>query len=338
MSTLNELIKKYQLTSFFIFTNLFTWLLFLPFLLTGDEQTFGVFVILGLFGPAIINIYISRLISSEPSDNKKQIRNLIFFIVWIISTTVFTLQVATSSGIQTPIAIVFFAILGLLPAYVYASSLSKYKSVSTSLISLLKPKGHFGYYMFALLMPPVIKLISMPLSNFLNLNVLSEPSPISSSAELIGIILVSFAYGFFFTGGLNEEVGWTGFALPRLQRLVNPFTASIILWFFWILWHIPFQITGVWNAEMTDFIRALVGTFFARFILTWLFIKTRGGILAAMILHVSANVSFMVLPATYLAMFLEAIIAIYLVIKGKMWEKLPSDSPAVFIMQKEKSQ
>lgn len=337
MSTLNKLIKKYQLTSFFIFTNLFTWLLFLPFLLTGDEQTFGVFVILGLFGPAIINIYISRLISSEPSDNKKQIRNLIFFTVWIISTTVFTLQVATSSGIQTPIAIVFFAILGLLPAYVYASSLSKYKSVSTSLISLIKPKGHFGYYAFALLMPPVIKLISMPLSNFLDLTVLSEPDPISSSTKLIGIILVSFTYGFFFTGGLNEEVGWTGFALPRLQRLVNPFTASIILWFFWILWHIPFQMAGVWNAEMTDFIRALVGSFFARFILTWLFIKTRGGFLAAMTLHVSANVSFIVLPATYLAMFLEAIIAIYLVVKGKMWIKLPSDCPAVFNLQEEKS-
>jgi len=83
------------------------------------------------------------------------------------------------------------------------------------------------------------------------------------------------------------------------------------------------------------FIRALIGTFFARFILTWLFNKTKGGILPAMILHVSANVSFMVLPNSDVAMILEAILAIIIIIKSRMWVKQPDDNHAVFRMIKE---
>jgi membrane protease YdiL (CAAX protease family) len=181
-------------------------------------------------------------------------------------------------------------------------------------------------------MAPTIKLISVPVSNLLGFGVISEPDQSGGILQLIGIIVISFSYGFLFAGGVNEEVGWTGFALPRLQSLYSPFTASIILWFFWILWHIPMQMGGYWNPELDAFIRALIGTFFARFILTWLFNKTRGGILPAMILHVSANVSFAVLPVTYVAMIFEALLAIYFIFKSRMWKKLPDDSPAVFRM------
>ena len=81
---------------------------------------------------------------------------------------------------------------------------------------------------------------------------------------------------------------------------------------------------------MEFFIRALIGTFFARFILTWLYNKTKGGILPAILLHVSANVSFMVLPSTNVSMILEAILAIFIIVRSKMWVKLPGNDPAVF--------
>ena len=106
--------------------------------------------------------------------------------------------------------------------------------------------------------------------------------------------------------------------------------ASMVLWFLWILWHIPFQLGGYWNAELGDFIRSLLGSFFARFIFTWLFNKTRGGILTAIVFHVSANVSFMFLPATPVHMILEAMVAVVIIVAGQMWEKLPSNHPGVY--------
>lgn len=333
MSNLKEWIKKYQLTTFFTFTYLFTWLLLLPLLLTGDQQLYGIFALIGLFVPALLNIFISRFIEPVPIAKEKIKWRITFLVVWIMATIAFTLNVITTSELESPFAIVIYAIIALLPAYVVSSAFSKFPGVRKSLSSLVKPKGHFGYYLFALLMAPAIKLISVPISNTIGVELISVPDN-PGGIQLIVLVLALFSYGFLFTGGLNEEVGWTGFALPRLQKMYTPFTASIILWFFWILWHIPLQIGGFWNPELEFFIRALIGTFFARFILTWLFNKSKGGILPAMILHVSANVSFAVLPNSDVAMVLEAILAVVIIIKSRMWEKLPDDSQAVFKMTK----
>lgn len=40
-------------------------------------------------------------------------------------------------------------------------------------------------------------------------------------------------------GSFGEEVGWRGFALPRLQEKHTPLKATFILTLFWWLWHLP---------------------------------------------------------------------------------------------------
>jgi membrane protease YdiL (CAAX protease family) len=39
--------------------------------------------------------------------------------------------------------------------------------------------------------------------------------------------------------GLLEEIGWTGFAFPRMSAQHNPLGASILLGLLWGLWHLP---------------------------------------------------------------------------------------------------
>jgi len=204
MRKIKEIITTYQLSSFFALTYLFTWLLILPVLLTGDQQDFGIFALIGLFGPALINIFNSRMIEPVPITKEKIKWRITFLVVWIVATAAFTINVNSTSKLESPFAIVIYAFIALLPAYVFSSAFSKFPGVRKCLSPLVKPKGHFGYYLFALLMVPVIKLISYAISKTAGIGIISVPDLSGGVFSLIGLILASFFYEFLFAGGLNE--------------------------------------------------------------------------------------------------------------------------------------
>lgn len=55
---------------------------------------------------------------------------------------------------------------------------------------------------------------------------------------LSGLLVAMFLDG----GGVAEETGWRGFALPLFQSLYPPIRASIILGVVWTVWHMPVKI------------------------------------------------------------------------------------------------
>lgn len=189
MNKLKEWVEQHQLSAFFLLTYLSTWILILPYMLTGNEQTFGILVLICIFGPAFINIIISLIIEPVSAKNLFKKKYITFLVTWIIVTVIFTFNVITTSDIESPVAVVFYAIVGLLPAFVLASVFSRFPGVRKSLSSLLKPKGHVWYYIFALLFAPVIKLASIPITNSLGMEVISEPDQVSNLMELVVLIL-----------------------------------------------------------------------------------------------------------------------------------------------------
>lgn len=62
-------------------------------------------------------------------------------------------------------------------------------------------------------------------------------TPLAWSWTLLGSWFVG---AFLDQGGLLEEPGWRGFAMPLLQsRLKTPLAAALVLGFWWAVWHIP---------------------------------------------------------------------------------------------------
>ena len=163
------------------------------------------------------------------------------------------------------------------------------------------------------------------LSYYLSILIDQDP-PVSEAAELYYFIPFIFFSVMLTSGPVQEEFGWRGYALPRLQEKFTPFYSSIILGFLWAIWHWPqflvpkdltgmFYVTPVWSFILT--------VMSANFIYTWIHNKTNGSILAALVLHTQMNLFFWIFPVLYtqygyliiMAVFMMAAIAVIMVDK-----------------------
>jgi membrane protease YdiL (CAAX protease family) len=145
---------------------------------------------------------------------------------------------------------------------------------------------------------------------------------------LAGVILLFFLMNFIY-GGLSEEPGWRGFALPRLQARFSPFTASLILGILWALWHAPARFGGIEAKPLMDTLIEWVLIVFVTFIFTWFFNRTKGSILVTALVHPSMNTATYFLPGTLGAILLVVGFMVFSVIFDRMWRRLPVDNPAI---------
>ena len=64
----------------------------------------------------------------------------------------------------------------------------------------------------------------------------------SFTISSLGMFIYLFAKNLF-AGPLGEELGWRGFTLNELQKKHSPIKSSIIIGFWWGLWHLPIWFT-----------------------------------------------------------------------------------------------
>ncbi|OYN85236.1 CPBP family intramembrane glutamic endopeptidase [Parenemella sanctibonifatiensis] len=100
-------------------------------------------------------------------------------------------------------------------------------------------------------------------------------------------------YLIYLAGGpLQEEPGWRGFALPRMQESMHPLPAAVVLGVAHTFWHAPLFATQEWDTARSD-----VGQLAAYFllvvalsiVLSWLFNTSRGSSILAILAHNSLN-------------------------------------------------
>ena len=90
----------------------------------------------------------------------------------------------------------------------------------------------------------------------------------------------------------GEEIGWRGYALPRLQERYNALTASLILGVIWFAFHVPIMflpcsICG--SQTLANALPFLLGVLALSVVITWIFNSTRGSLLPIIVLHGAYN-------------------------------------------------
>jgi membrane protease YdiL (CAAX protease family) len=91
-------------------------------------------------------------------------------------------------------------------------------------------------------------------------------------------------------GAFGEEVGWRGFLTPRLYKLTNITTTSIIIGIIWYVWHIPLLLMTNYGGDLTilKVLFSIIGLIAISFMLTWLRIKS-GSLWIGVFYHASHN-------------------------------------------------
>jgi hypothetical protein len=117
---------------------------------------------------------------------------------------------------------------------------------------------------------------------------------LGGSAFFIALVVLLGAFGD--EGGLLEELGWRGYALPLLQQgLASPLVAAVVLGFAWWAWHLPRELptllgggaSGTWVFNQTVFLLLCVAL---SIVIAWAVNLTGGSVLPAILIHGGTNV------------------------------------------------
>lgn len=103
--------------------------------------------------------------------------------------------------------------------------------------------------------------------------------------------LIIFSFSIFTDAGpLGEELGWRGYALPRLLQFHSPVVATSILSVFWTLFHLVAFFAPGTNQFGRSFMWFTLFCFSLCFIMTWLYMNTGGNWIASgIIVHYMIN-------------------------------------------------
>ena len=116
---------------------------------------------------------------------------------------------------------------------------------------------------------------------------LPQSEMLTSPINLIPLFILMFLLG----GGLDEEIGWRGYALDRLQSKYSALVASLFLGAFWIVWHLPvFYLAGT-NQSLLPFGLFILPVLPLGVMMTWVYNNTNQSIFAAAFFHTVGNLS-----------------------------------------------
>jgi membrane protease YdiL (CAAX protease family) len=241
-----------------------------------------------------------------------------FIIAWLLTWVLLLPLVLTGLGIiKVNMVWHFVGSLGPTFSAIIILYLSKKKEGLKELKnSITKWRIGLFWFFFSALLMPVFLILTILLNfvftgNLINLVVYFESEGVTDPFSIFLWIWVgAISYGIF------EEIGWRGYALPKLQEKYKPLSSTIILFFGWALWHIPMFF---YRLSVEFLFGWLYGLFLGTIVLTFIYNSTGGSTFATILFHTSNNICWLFNIAE-IQMYLTIMLTILVFIILIMWK------------------
>ena len=216
---------------------------------------------------------------------------------------------------------------------------------------LLKWRISFKWYAMALIIPPLTVFTALYILTLFSPAFTpgifdSGINPVASAFGLpegnkITLVLFVFMLGLF--NGFVEEVGWTGFATPRLLLHQNLISAGVRLGIMWGLWHLLSNYIGstegAGSVSLLLYLPVMLFSFLPPFrvLMLWVYRHTES-LWLALLMHASLDMFWMLsMPVSitgkerviwYLLWAIVLWILVIIIIAVSMKKKAKTDLPA----------
>ena len=164
----------------------------------------------------------------------------------------------------------------LIAAVVVASLTGGRRDLKHLAAQLARWRCGVGWYLLALLIPVAITGLAAAATSALG-------RPMAPDSPLAWISVVATFASTLLLVGLFEEVGWRGYALPRLQQKMTGLGAALVLGLIWAVWHLPELVSDPTRQRPAP--QFLIMIVAQSVILAWLYLSTAGALPIVMLSH-----------------------------------------------------
>ncbi len=164
------------------------------------------------------------------------------------------------------------------------------KGVSVLLRRVFEWRVALRWYVFAAVYMAAIKL-AVALTH----RIIAGTWP-SFGHELPGIIVIAIIISTPAQAG--EEIGWRGYALPRLAARWGFGGASVVVGLAWACWHLPLFFLPGADKYGQSFPLFVLGTTALSVAIAWLYVRTNGSLFLTMLMHSAVNQTIGIIPDT----------------------------------------
>lgn len=228
--------------------------------------------------------------SIETTANESKRRLLVYFaLAFLISWLLWLPLVASSQNWisrAAPFTLFYLGVVGPTLAAIILVWIDHGRNGVWSLLrKLIVWQVGVKWYVVALFLPGAIRFIALGLLYLFGL--ISSDFSLRPWRELIANFLLMLLLVPF------EEIGWRGYALPRLQTRFGALWASLLLGVMWSVWHLPLiWVSGSYqesNSPLTYIFVFTVTILPITVLFTWLYNHTNGSLLLATLFHAAIN-------------------------------------------------